>query len=81
MATKDDLKNWVVDALREHGGNTHHIQVAKHIWENHQAELIASGDLFYSWQYDIRWTTDHLRREGRLLPKPKGQRGPWRLAK
>ena len=80
MATKDDLKDWVIEALTAQEGSAHHVQVAKYIWQNHEADLIASGDLLYTWQYDMRWATDQLRRQGRLLPKPKGDRGPWRLA-
>jgi hypothetical protein len=80
MATKDDLKDWVIQALMAHRGEAPIIGVAKHIWDTHESELRASGDLFYSWQYDMRWAADQLRREGRLQPKPKGDRGPWRLA-
>ena len=81
MATKDDLKDWVIEALMACGGTAHHVKVAKHIWANHQADLEASGDLLYTWQYDMRWAADHLRREGKLLPKPKGDQGPWQLAR
>ncbi len=80
MATKHDLKGWVIEALNAHSGTAHHIDVARHIWNHHRADLEASGDLFFSWQYDMRWAADHLRREGKLMPKPKGDRGPWRLA-
>lgn len=80
MATKDDLKGWVIEALNAYGGQAHHTDVARHIWDHHRADLEASGKLFYSWQYDMRWAADHLRREGRLMPKPRGDRGPWRLA-
>jgi hypothetical protein len=79
MPTKDGLKGWVIEALEASDGSAHHVDVAKHIWANHQAELEASGDLFYTWQYDMRWAADRLRREGKLLPKPKGDRGPWQL--
>jgi hypothetical protein len=79
MATKHDLKDWVIEALLTCGGKAHHIDVAKHIWVNHRADLETSGDLFYTWQYDMRWAADNLRREGRLLPKPKGDTGPWQL--
>ena len=79
MATKNDLKSWVIQALKEQGGSARIPEVAKHIWDNHEAELRASGDLFYTWQYDMRWAADRLRAEYRLQPKPRGERGPWRL--
>ena len=61
MATKEDLKIWVIEALTAFGGSAHHITVAKHIWDNHQSELNESGDLFYEWQYQMRWAADKLR--------------------
>jgi hypothetical protein len=77
---KDILKDWVVEALEASDGRAaHHVAVAKYIWANYQAELEASGDLFFAWQYDLRWAAGELRREGRLRPKPKGDKGPWRL--
>ena len=79
MATRDDLKTWVLEALRFHGGQASIIDVAKHIWNNHEAELRTSGDLFYCWQYDMRWAANSLRSERQLQPKPKGDLGPWRL--
>lgn len=42
------------------------IDVAKHIWANHEDELKRSGDLFYSWQYDMRWAAQNLRGAGQL---------------
>jgi len=79
MTTKNDLKDWVVQALKAHGGEARIPVVAKHVWDNHEPELRASGELFYTWQYDIRWAANRLRDEGHLQPKPKGDRGPWRL--
>lgn len=81
MVTKDDLKEWIIEALKAQGGTAAIPLVAKHIWDKHEAELRASGDLFYTWQYDVRWAADQLREEGKLQPKPRGDKGPWRLAK
>ena len=64
MADKSDLKGWVVEALRAAGGSSSLIEVAKHIWDNHEDELRRSGDLFYKWQYDMRWAATVLRGEG-----------------
>jgi len=79
MATKADLKDWIVDALKASGGRAPHIDVAKYIWANHRDDLEAAGNLFYTWQYDMRWAADRLRRESKLMPKPKGDQGPWQL--
>jgi hypothetical protein len=48
MATKYDLRDWLVDALEENGGQASIVEVCKYIWENHQDELRASGDLFFT---------------------------------
>jgi len=78
MATKHDLKDWVIEAIEACGGSAHHVEVAKHIWANHREDLEASGNLFYTWQHDMRWAADHLRRDGKLLPKPKPKGGRGR---
>ncbi|MAN98240.1 hypothetical protein [uncultured Roseovarius sp.] len=64
MADREDLKKWVVEALKDHGGQAALIDVAKHIWKHHEVELRASGDLFYKWQYDMRWAAMVLRKQG-----------------
>lgn len=64
MATKNDLKDWIVDALRHLGGRGR--IMSKHIWDQHENDLRASGPLFYTWQYDMRWAGQKLQKEGRL---------------
>lgn len=56
MATKRDPDNWVRDALSELGGQGHLVTVARTIWNNHEQDLRNSNDLFYTWQYDMRWS-------------------------
>ncbi len=48
MCTRDDLQDWVIEALKSFGGNGTIVQVARHIWENHSEELQHSGDLYYT---------------------------------
>ena len=66
MATKADLKSWVIEAPEEQGGASTLVDVAKHIWKNREADLKASGDFFYTWQYDMRWAATALRNEGKM---------------
>lgn len=79
MATRDDLQDWVVEALKSMGGSGNIVQVAKHIWETHNTELKASGDLFYTWQYDMRWAATKLRNSNKILPAEVSRKGEWRL--
>ena len=81
MATKQSLKTWIVEALEEAGGTSHHVRIAEHIWCHHKDELEQSGDLFYTWQYDLRWAGQNLRKEG-VLAKIDGQGdGTWSLSR
>ncbi len=77
MVSREQLKEWVVEALVELGGEARQIEVAKVVWRRHEQQLRDSGDIFYRWQYDIRWAATALRKEGRLAENPRGK--PWRL--
>ena len=77
MVTKHDLPEWVFDALTRLNGKGTIAQICKDIWVNHEAELRASGDLFYTWQYDMRWASQLLRDQGKL--RKYGRSGTWEL--
>lgn len=79
MASKTDLQDWVVDALERCGGSARVVDVAREIWISHEADLRASGDLFYTWQYDMRWAAQRLRHEGRLAAVTSETRGFWSI--
>ncbi|HKQ22947.1 MAG TPA: hypothetical protein VJT81_00715 [Burkholderiales bacterium] len=81
MATKHDLPDWVKDSLRDLGGQASLLAVAKQIWKNHESDLKASGDLFFTWQYDVRWAANSLRRRGIMKPAEVSPVGIWELAK
>lgn len=76
MATRDDLKIWVSDALNALGPSTVP-RIAQHIWENHEPELRTAGDLFYTWQYAMRWAGQILQNEGKLSKNGPGR--TWML--
>jgi hypothetical protein len=76
MITRDDLKVWVSEALVVLGPSTVP-QIAKHIWDNHEIELRQSGDLFYTWQYAMRWAGQILQQDGKLTKKGLGR--TWQL--
>lgn len=77
MATKTDLGQWILDALQESGGSATIVEVARHIWSHHEDDLRQSGSIFYTWQYDMRWSAQKLRDSGALRTM-KGQRdGLW----
>ena len=78
MATKHDLQDWIIEALTASGGAARLLDVSRYVWREHEAELRASGDLFYTWQYDLRWAATKLRHTSRL--KPAREPGTYELA-
>jgi hypothetical protein len=81
VAKKEDLETWVHAALRAYGGSAKLLEVSKHIWRHHQAELSESGDLFFTWQYDMRWAANRLRSKGTMKVVSASPKGVWELSK
>ena len=80
MTGKDVLKDWVIEALRELGGHGSVVEVSRVVWRRHEPELRMSGDLFYTWQYDIRWAAQALRDGGKLAAAAGSHQTGWTLA-
>lgn len=79
MTMREELQDWVIAALKDSGGSASVVQVAQHIWEHHENELRASGDLFFTWQYDMRWACTRLRERSIVQAAVVSKRGEWRL--
>jgi hypothetical protein len=79
MITREELKKLIVEALISLEGSGRIIDVCKYIWDNYEDELRKSGDIFYTWQYDVRWAGQALREEGQI--HNDSRRGPWILSK
>jgi 5'-nucleotidase len=78
VAGRPSLTAWVLEVLRARGGSASVVQVAHDVWAAHEEELRRSGDLFYTWQHDLRRVAAILRDEGRLAHSADGV---WRLAR
>lgn len=76
-AKKEDLAKWVIEAVVVHGGEATIVQICKHVWDKHEKDLRESGDMFYTWGYDIRWAGQWLRDNAYLQPKELCKRGVW----
>lgn len=81
MAERSELVHWVTEAIAANGGSATIVQVAKHIWENYEVELRQSGDLFFTWQYDMRWAAQHLRHTEKCKSASSTKRGRWELVR
>jgi hypothetical protein len=80
MISREDLKDWVIEALKAHGGKASVFEVCKHIWTHHESQLRTSRRLLYTWQYDVRWAAQHLRDSGKMKPVHGSKSRPWELA-
>lgn len=70
---------WVVEALEQLGGSGSVVEVSRVVWARHRDELEVHGDLFYTWQYDIRWAGQKLRDDGTLEAVAGRRNSEWRL--
>jgi hypothetical protein len=61
MPGKEDLEEWVMEAIESLGGGGTVVEVSREVWRRHEEDLRGAGDLFYPWQYDIRWAAQVLR--------------------
>lgn len=80
MLIREDLRDWIIEALSARGGGASVLEVCKYVWEHHEDDLREGGDLFFTWQYDIRWAATALRKEGILASTEPKSATPWRLA-
>jgi hypothetical protein len=79
VAETKDLQDWVLNALTTLGGEGTVVEVARQIWELREHDLRTSGNLFYTWQYDMRWAATQLRLESKIRAKDDSPRGTWQL--
>jgi hypothetical protein len=79
MPGKENLQEWVMEAIESLGGGTV-VEVSREVWRRHEGDLREAGDLFFTWQYDIRWAAQELRDGGQLMPADQVPRGVWALA-
>ncbi len=79
MATKHDSQDWIVEVLEAKGGGASILEICKYIWERYEDELRRSGDLFFTWQYDVRWAATRLREAGIIRSADLSPKGIWEL--
>ena len=73
------LPELLMSCLQELGGEASIVKVCKCFWEHYEEELKHSGDLLYTWQYDIRWAATELRKTGFMIEATESPRGLWQL--
>lgn len=77
----EKLENWIYAALKFNDGEALIVDICKYIWLNHEADLRASGDLFFTWQYDMRWAGQELVKKGLIKKTKIGIKAWWVILK
>ena len=80
MMNRHDFVLPVQEALKAHGGRATLVQVCKHVWQHHESDIRKNGDLFFTWQYEVRHAASLLRKSGVMRSKDLSPRGIWELA-
>ncbi|MFC6152077.1 hypothetical protein [Nocardioides yefusunii] len=76
MSNAELLQQWILEALSASGRAGDVLAVSRFVWERHEPDLRANGDLFWTWQVDLREAATALASGGRLVVD-----GPrWALA-
>lgn len=65
---RNDLQNILYELIDELGGRAYMMDIFRLFWKKHGKELKESDDIFYTWNYDIRWAATQLRKQGRMKP-------------
>ncbi|MCL2799149.1 MAG: hypothetical protein FWD54_02575 [Endomicrobia bacterium] len=68
---RQDLPNLLYKTIKSLGSKAVMIDIFKKFWKLYSEELKKSGDLFYTWNYDIRWAATELRKQKRMKPASK----------
>lgn len=79
MMNREALEVFIIESLKEFGQPTHYTDICKWVWKNYEKTLKNSGDMFYVWQYEIRWAATDLRGKGILKPVIESKKGLWEL--
>ena len=86
--TRQDLPDLLYKTIKSLGGKVVMIEIFREFWKQYSEKLKSSGDLFYTWNYDIRWAATELRKQNRMTPastkeNPKGlntsPKGIWEI--
>ena len=62
MISRNDLPELLYNTIKELGGKADMMTIFKKFYHDNEQLLKKSGDLFYTWNYDIRWAATKLRK-------------------
>jgi hypothetical protein len=77
---RKDLTGILEEALISLGGEGKIVEICEYIWFKHKDDLFASGDIFYTWQYDLRMSAkETLKAKGKVITLKDGKKSVWKL--
>lgn len=79
MSKKNILKIILLDTLLDLGGTATILEISKHIVANYSKNLERHNTLVYTWQYDLRWAANYLRKEGLLKSAKESKKDKWEI--
>ena len=77
---RKDLTEILEEALVSLGGEGRIVEICEYIWSKYSNDLLSSGDIFYTWQYDLRMSAkETLKAEGKVITIKDGNKSIWKL--
>jgi hypothetical protein len=77
---RKDLTEILEEALVSLGGEGRIVEICEYIWSKYNNDLLSSGDIFYTWQYDLRMSAkETLKAEGKVITIKEGNKSIWKL--
>ena len=77
---RKDLTEILEEALVSLGGEGRIVEICEYIWSKYNNDLLSSGDIFYTWQYDLRMSAkETLKAEGKIITIKDGNKSIWKL--
>jgi hypothetical protein len=77
--SRKEFSPWVIAALENHSGTANIFQISKYVWDNYHHIISQDSKMLYTWQYELRWAIQNLKKELKIQHKEKSIRGTWEL--
>ncbi len=76
---KEELPDYLFKTIEYMGGKGNIVEICRCFWSLYEGDIKPSEDLFYTWQYDIRWAATELRKTNRMKGVDISPRGIWEI--
>lgn len=76
---RDDLPDLLYNVLDELGGEATAVEAVACFWTRYDEELRESGNLYYTWEFDLEKAVKDLRRDHRMMEAFYSPEDVWAL--